>query len=83
VGTAAYVPAHVVGRAEEDAFAAFQEGQDTADQYNKQAAAFRNAGNQVAEAGNIASQATSSAGKTNTVTNILGSAAGLISGWFK
>lgn len=54
VGTAAYVPAFIVGRAGEDAFSAFQEGQDSADQYTKQANAYITAGNQAKSASDTA-----------------------------
>lgn len=53
-GTAAYVPAFIVGRAGEDAFSAFQEGQDSADQYTRQADAYINAGNQARSASDTA-----------------------------
>lgn len=53
-GTAAYVPAFIAGRAGEDAFSAFQEGQDTASQYTKQADAYVNAGNQARSASDTA-----------------------------
>lgn len=54
VGTAAYVPAFIVGRAGEDAFSAFQEGQDTASQYTKQADAYVTAGDHAKTAGDLA-----------------------------
>ncbi|MGG6196150.1 hypothetical protein ACQV2B_18980 [Pantoea allii] len=53
-GTAAYVPAFINGRAGEDAFSAFQEGQDSADQYSRQADAYVNAGNQARSASDTA-----------------------------
>jgi len=53
-GSAAYVPAFIVGRAEEDAFSAFQEGKDSADQFTKQAAAYVTAGNQTKAASDTA-----------------------------
>lgn len=53
-GTAAYVPAYIVGRAEEDAFSAYQEGRDTAEQYTNQASAYINAGNQAKSASDTA-----------------------------
>lgn len=53
-GSAAYVPAYIVGRAEEDAFSAFQEGKDTADQYTRQAEAYIKAGGQAREASDTA-----------------------------
>lgn len=53
-GTAAYVPAFINGRAGEDAFSAFQEGQDSANQYSRQADAYINAGNQARSASDTA-----------------------------
>lgn len=53
-GTAAYIPSFITGRAMEDAFAAFQEGQDSASQYSKQADAYITAGNQAKSASDTA-----------------------------
>lgn len=53
-GTAAYIPSFITGRAMEDAFSAFQEGQDSADQYTRQADAYITAGNQARSASDTA-----------------------------
>lgn len=53
-GSAAYVPAYIVGRAEEDAFSAFYEGQDQASQLTKQGNAYVTAGQQAKSASDIA-----------------------------
>lgn len=57
-GSAAYVPAYIVGRAEEDAYSAFQEGKDTANQYTKQANAYITAGQQAKSASDTAAKGT-------------------------
>lgn len=57
-GSAAYVPAFIIGRAEEDAFSSFQEGADSANQYRKQAQALISAGQQAKQASDIAAKGT-------------------------
>lgn len=57
-GSAAYVPAFIVGRAEEDAFSSFQEGEDSANQFRKQAESFITAGAQAKQASDIAAAGT-------------------------
>lgn len=53
-GSAAFVPAFITGRAEEDAYSAFQEGKDSADQFTKQATAYVTAGQQSKSASDTA-----------------------------
>lgn len=53
-GTAGYIPSFITGRAMEDAFSAFQEGRDSADQYTRQADAYVTAGNQARSASDTA-----------------------------
>lgn len=77
-GTAGYIPSYITGRAMEDAFSAFQEGKDSAEQYTKQADAYITAGNQARSASDTAaagirSEADALASLAGMTKNIAGS----------
>lgn len=67
-GSAAFIPAHIYGQAEQDAYVALAEGNDQAALYEQQQAADTRAAGQYLTAGQIAASGTKSAATTTLLT---------------
>lgn len=83
-GSAAVVPASIVGNAAEDAWAVMYQANDEATQYKAQAQATRQQAANVLKAGNIQSSGALNAAKTNTVStwaNTLTTAGNMANNW--